>query len=448
MSTITRSTTNGYGAICKTVAGRETLQPSRTQPSVAQSFPEHQTPELASRYAPTSSPKDESLSDAVFSEDYSDKVRSKQLQAIREMGRMERWLIPAEQIFLPALTVQCIADSLEKKNQPGAGASEFGAGFLGSGSFAAVFKGKYLCTDVAIKLSLRGDMRCLPSEMRLLRWLRHPNIVTFYGACIVEVGRKITDIALVEEFIRGKNLTKKIEESGQMMLSTRCEIMIGICSAITYLHCQNPPVVHGDLKPDNVLVQEPDLRPKVIDFGFSGTEDTANKIQGKSPSWAAPEVLTKAVSHPAAAADIFSLGRVVFYIATGISPLGKPSRVQLHEWAATEFPPLPWPSNFQIEFFVPACQQCLHMDPTRRSLAEAVLKLLSTNYESLTDPWDAESVSSQSPDTTASSTSYISATSNNSSSQMSSLTDAVARLQANLRKTQRPHRLRRLLTSL
>eukprot|EP00930_Biecheleria_cincta_P049774 TRINITY_DN3497_c0_g1_i1.p1 TRINITY_DN3497_c0_g1~~TRINITY_DN3497_c0_g1_i1.p1 ORF type:complete len:410 (+),score=59.13 TRINITY_DN3497_c0_g1_i1:84-1313(+) len=329
------------------------------------------------------------LSDALFAEGLPEKGRGMQLQALEIVGRSEKWLIASDQIFLSSLAAQVVAARpgiSGKLNE----ALESGV-CLGRGGFAVVLRGTYLGMKVALKLASHENMATLPSEMRLLRWLRHPNIVTFYGACIVEVEQGIKELELVEELVQGRNLREYLEDHNSLTCDHQFVILIGICSALAYLHFQNPAIVHGDLKPDNVLLQVPGLGPKLIDFGFSRAEDALNEVPGMSSLWAAPEVLTKSMGHPTSAADMFSFGRIVFNVVTGIRPLREASFRQLTEWAATGFPALLWPESLEREEdFTGVCAECLRMVASQRPAASVVLDRLISMRQDWIDRMDSD----------------------------------------------------------
>lgn len=103
---------------------------------------------------------------------------------------------------------------------------------------------------------------------------------------------------------------------------SRVQIIVGLSSALCHLHSVKPPVVHGDLKPSNVLVvhERPcvPVKAKLLDFGLARALTKHANPLGGTPLWAAPEV-----SHgtkPSAAADVFSFGRLLFLIVTSVYP--------------------------------------------------------------------------------------------------------------------------------
>ena len=122
---------------------------------------------------------------------------------------------------------------------------------LGRGGFGKVIAGKYQHADVAIKFAEHGS-KTLLSELRMLRRVRHPNLVFFYGASFI--GDRL---CILEERIHGPTL-RDIMDGGQedaLSAKNRHAILCGICAAVVHLHSQDPAIVHGDLKPSNVLIE-------------------------------------------------------------------------------------------------------------------------------------------------------------------------------------------------
>src|SRR5262249_32523621 len=146
---------------------------------------------------------------------------------------------------------------------------------LAMGGFGAV----YLATDtnggspeVAIK-----DMTCedkqefairlnfFRREAEILRSLEKiPVVPRVYD--LIEQGESAQ---LVLEFIRGKDLLKIMEADGNKPFTPEqvIEWGKGICDVLTHMHTQSPPLVHRDLKPDNIMLLDDKKTIKMIDFG-------------------------------------------------------------------------------------------------------------------------------------------------------------------------------------
>lgn len=149
-------------------------------------------------------------------------------------------------------------------------------------------------------------------EAQLLVRLNHPYIAKVYDH-FVEDGRNY----LMLQYIRGQDLRQLIKQNGPQPEEVVLEWAAQIASLLDYLHSQNPPIIHRDLTPDN-LVRRDDGAITLIDFGaaneFVGT--ATGTLVGKQ-AYIAPEQLRgKATTH----SDIYALGGTLYFLLTGKDP--------------------------------------------------------------------------------------------------------------------------------
>lgn len=153
-------------------------------------------------------------------------------------------------------------------------------------------------------------------EADLMSRLNHPNILRFYGLVVDDQG---TVVGIMTEFAAGGSLAS-MNSGGAFPLLRRSELALGAAQGLAYLHSQK--VVHFDVKPDNLLVDDKGA-VKVADFGLSiikyntfcsGVQD----LRGTLP-YMAPEMITnhKRVTEKA---DVWSLGVVLWEMLTGEAP--------------------------------------------------------------------------------------------------------------------------------
>jgi len=241
---------------------------------------------------------------------------------------------------------------------------------LGTGGYARVFVGKYQHADVAIKIA--DSSKTLFSEMRMLRRVRHPNLVSFYGACLVREDYW----CIVEELIHGSTLQQVIDAPEALSPQDRRAILCGICSAVIHLHSHKPAVVHGDLKPKNILIEPNGNKVKVVDLGLSCLQKSKSSFHGCTWRWASPETLDvqEPRQSPTPAADIYSLGLLAFFVVTFCKPFEGIDKDELKEHAKQcRIPELHWPNPhlpLQLEC-QDLCRSCLSPNPADRPTAEA-----------------------------------------------------------------------------
>jgi hypothetical protein len=132
---------------------------------------------------------------------------------------------------------------------------------------------------------------------------------------------------LVLEYIRGQDLLKIMENNGNRPFHFDLVVEWGvqICDVLHHMHTLSPPVVHRDLKPDNIMLLEDGRTIKLIDFGtardIGRTHKTrlAAKTRVYTEGYAPPEQI---IGKPEARSDLFALAGTLYHLATGKSPEG------------------------------------------------------------------------------------------------------------------------------
>ncbi|XP_047075350.1 U-box domain-containing protein 70-like [Lolium rigidum] len=194
---------------------------------------------------------------------------------------------------------------------------------IGGGEFASVYQGVLWNMKVAIKV-LRPDVlqgrSQFEEEIAIHSRVRHPNMVTLLGACP-------ESYALVYEFLSNGNLEDFLlcaDKRQTLTWHIRVRIIAEICSALIFLHENKPdPVIHGDLKPANILL-DANLVSKLSDFGIPHLLNQSNSNSTKHPVetsvYMDPEFL--ATWKMTTRSDVYSFGIVVLRLLTGRSPVG------------------------------------------------------------------------------------------------------------------------------
>ena len=167
------------------------------------------------------------------------------------------------------------------------------------------------CSDTCYVAKCYMDRSLLSSETEstLLKRLHHDGLPVF-----VEEYQSDAMLCVVREYARGVPLSQmKIPLSEPQILS----IGMQLCDILSYLHGQTPPVIHRDLKPQNIIMDE-NGKVKLIDFGISRLYDETAKTDTVffgTQEFAPPEQY--GFSQTDARTDIFSLGVVLLWLVTG-----------------------------------------------------------------------------------------------------------------------------------
>lgn len=192
---------------------------------------------------------------------------------------------------------------------------------LGRGSFATVYRAfdADLHREIALKIttpqpSAAADPQGGVHEARLLARVRHPNVVTVFGA-----QRRGDAVAIAMELIRGRTLDDLVRQQGPLSASEATLIGLHLCRAVAAVH--EAGLLHGDIKAHNVM-REDGGRIVLMDFGTG--KDLQAPVRATSdfagtPLYLAPEVF--AGQPRTKSSDIYSLGILLFYLASATYPV-------------------------------------------------------------------------------------------------------------------------------
>ena len=172
---------------------------------------------------------------------------------------------------------------------------------------------------------------------------------------------------LATAYVAGPSLSEAVRSSGPLTAWSLLALAAGLAKSLTAIHAAG--VVHGDLKPSNVLLA-PD-GPRVIDFGISQAAEAAPLARAGlvvgTPSFMAPEQAVGEEVGPRS--DVFSLGAVLTFAATGRKPFGAgPPAAVLERVVRVAADLEDAPAEVR-----PLIEQCLAKDPLRRPTAAELL---------------------------------------------------------------------------
>ncbi|KAH8832255.1 kinase-like domain-containing protein [Flagelloscypha sp. PMI_526] len=248
---------------------------------------------------------------------------------------------------------------------------------IGGGGFSDVFVGKYRSQQVCLKVlrvfQSEGHKERVIKEFckEALMWrqLTHPNVLPFLGVTETLFPGKF---CLVSPLMKHGNVMSFLEANPA---HDRLSFILDIANGLHYLHSFSPPIVHGDVRGANILVQD-NLACCLADFGlalFSGSQSltaTASNTSSKGTiRWCAPEVFfpKEFIGAPKEKRDVYAFGCTIIEIYTSKPPFANiPTDpwviLEVHEGRRPLQPPchiLPWELWSLVN-------QCWVQQPTER----------------------------------------------------------------------------------
>ncbi len=243
---------------------------------------------------------------------------------------------------------------------------------VGRGAFGDVYRAhdRRLDRVVALKLLKPERNRATTTieseaihEGRLLAKVRHPNVVTVYGAERID-GR----VGVWMEFIDGRTLEEELRQSGPFAAEEVVRIGIALCDALVAVH--QAGLLHRDLKAQNVM-RANDGRLLLTDFGAGRVVDnsvdevTAREGLAGTPLYLAPEALDGAAASPKT--EVYAIGVLLYHLATGSFPVrGKSVRDLKRAHAAGERVSIRAYRGKVPAAVVAVIDRAIHPDPARR----------------------------------------------------------------------------------
>ena len=193
-------------------------------------------------------------------------------------------------------------------------------GILAKGGMATIYIAvqESLKRQVALKiLDPKLDAKILDlflEESRIIASLKHPNIIP-----VIDVGRVGIHFYHAMEYLEGGDLEARLSEG--ISKNTALEIILELADALYLVHSKG--IIHGDIKPANVVFRSDDC-PVLTDFGISKRTDVSETAGSQSkeilasPSYASPEIMQGQKFNQKV--DIYSLGVMLYEMLVGEKP--------------------------------------------------------------------------------------------------------------------------------
>jgi eukaryotic-like serine/threonine-protein kinase len=246
-------------------------------------------------------------------------------------------------------------------------------GVLGAGGFGRVFLGESADGQLAAVKVIHAQ-RAADRDFRE-RFRREAaaakSVRNRFTARLIDADVDGPEPWLATEYVDGPSLAEAVALDGPLPADSVLVLAAGLAEALAAIHAAS--LVHRDLKPENVLLAEDG--PRVIDFGIARADGasrlTSTDVVIGTFAFMSPEqALGRAVGPPS---DVFSLGSVLVFAATGQEPFGAGANAELLYRIAYKMPDLD-----QVPTEVrPLAVRCLARDPARRPVPGDLLAYLS-----------------------------------------------------------------------
>ncbi|MFF3906461.1 serine/threonine protein kinase [Streptomyces sp. NPDC001848] len=257
------------------------------------------------------------------------------------------------------------------------------AALLGAGGMGRVYLGWADGRYVAVKV-IRPE---LAGSAQFRRRFAHElaavsRLDTAFTAALVDAEPDANRPWLATQYVPGVPLDDAVETDGPLQEAAVWRLAAGVATALQGIH--DAGIIHRDLKPSNVIL---DLDgPRLIDFGVAHAADLSQlTVTGQhvgTPSYMAPEQARTGVIGPAA--DIFALGGLLTFAATGRPPFGEGTTTEVLFRVVHEPPDLSGLEHTDPHLRT-LIEQCLEKDPEQRPNAAAVAAAVTATRAAA--PW-------------------------------------------------------------
>lgn len=194
---------------------------------------------------------------------------------------------------------------------------------LGQGGFGAVYKAWDTNLEQPCAVKENNEVsepaqRQFLHEAKMASRLRHPGLPVVIDHFVIPNQGQY----LVMDFIDGEDLQEKLSQAaGPLPEAQVVTWIVQVCDALDYLHTQDPPIIHRDVKPKNIIIT-PQGHAKLVDFGIAKVYDPQLKTtvgaRAVTPGYSPLEQYGQGITD--ARSDIYSLGATLWALLTGQTP--------------------------------------------------------------------------------------------------------------------------------
>ncbi|KAK7397453.1 hypothetical protein VNO78_18625 [Psophocarpus tetragonolobus] len=264
---------------------------------------------------------------------------------------------------------------------------------LGKGAFKTVYKGfdevdgiEVAWNQVQIDELLQSvdDLAKLNSEVNLLKSLKHENIIKFFNSWIDDKNKTIN---IITELFTSGNLRQYRKRHRYVDMKAIKGWARQILRGLVYLHSHNPPIIHRDLKCDNIFVNGNHGEVKIGDLGLAIVmqQPTARSVIG-TPEFMAPELYEEEYNE---LVDVYSFGMCLLEMVTFEYPYSEcknPAQIYKKVTSGIEPASLKRVSDLQIKEFIKKCLVPASERLSAKELLKDTFLQVESPKQSIIDP--------------------------------------------------------------
>ena len=256
---------------------------------------------------------------------------------------------------------------------------------IGEGNSSDIFLGIYRGIEIAEKrlhLNKEKNITEFKREVSSFISLNHPYLLIFFG-----VIAEPKHLSIITEYCPGGNLHELLYKKKHIYLSwkIRKEFLLQIAIGMNYLHTNNPPILHRDLKSLNILLTN-DLKKsnditdiKIADLGLSVVNEKKNLSNERVGTchWMAPEVIN--CQRYTTKSDVYSFGIIIWEVCTREMPydsINNRETILYRVSVNRERPNIKRMPNDTPEKLKELMEQCLEHEPNKRPSFENIIKII------------------------------------------------------------------------
>ena len=256
---------------------------------------------------------------------------------------------------------------------------------IGEGNSSDIFLGIYRGIEIAEKrlhLNKEKNITEFKREVSSFISLNHPYLLIFFG-----VIAEPKHLSIITEYCPGGNLHELLYKKKHIYLSRkiRKEFLFQIAIGMNYLHTNNPPILHRDLKSLNILLTN-DIKKsnditdiKIADLGLSVVNEKKNLSNERVGTchWMAPEVIN--CQRYTTKSDVYSFGIIIWEVCTREMPydsINNRETILYRVSVNRERPNIKRMPNDTPEKLKELMEQCLEHEPNKRPSFENIIKII------------------------------------------------------------------------